>query len=336
MALKLTSYYRGSHVPDLPGNNTFHSTALFHIFEGTPGCNPILLTISEDGVVLAKILAVVQPIIRFVPFFTIRRCVAYGTGEFFCKDSQREDLFNQMLKEITNYAYRLNCFVIEIRNLPTPLSGYASFKQNSFFPVNWLRVRNTFDDTNNQDVEQAFNSSRRRQVRLALKNGAVVGTTQTEEDIQEFANMLKLNYLTKIRKHFPAIEFFQHIQQGIKNVDIGESWQRFKIFIVRYQQKIIGGCVCIYSGDTAFVWFSGGMNKSHLRQYPSVMAIWQALKDAKAGGYKRLEFMDVGTPFRKHGYRDFVLRFGGEPMSTRRWFQFRWRWLNKLCLYFYS
>ena len=335
MALKLTSYYRGSLVPDLPGNNTFHSNALFHIFEGTPGCYPILLTISEDGVVLAKILAVVQRLVRFVPFYSIRRCVAYGPGEYFCENSQREDLFNMMLKEITNYAKRLNCFVIEVRNLSSPVSGFASFKQNSFFPVNWMRVRNTFDD-DGQEVEQVFSPSRRRQVKQALKNGAVVGTTQTGEDIQEFAHMLKRNYLSKIRKHFPDIEFFQQIQQGIKNVNIGESWQRFKIFIVRHQQKIIGGCVCIYSGDTAYVWFSGGMNKTHLRQYPSVMAVWQALKDAKTGGYKHLEFMDVGTPFRKHGYRDFVLRFGGEQISTRRWFKFRWRWLNKLCLYFYS
>jgi len=335
MALKMTSYYRGSSVPDLPGNDTFHSTALFHIFEGTPGCNPILLTISEDGVVLAKILAVVQHIVRFVPFYIIRRCVAYGSGEYFCEDNQRDSLFNEMLKELTIYAKRMNCFVIEVRNLHSPVSGFASFKQNSFFPVNWMRVRNTFDD-DDQEIEQALSPSRRRQVKQALNNGVIVGTAQTEQDIQEFAHMLKLNYLSKIGKHFPAIEFFQQIQQGIKDVHIGESWQRFKIFTVKHQQKIIGGCVCIYSGNTAYVWFSGGMNKTYLRQYPSVMAIWQALKDAKASGYKHLEFMDVGTPFRKHGYRDFVLRFGGETFSTRRWFKFRWRWLNKLCLYLYS
>lgn len=328
MALKLTSYYRGSQVPDLPGHDTFHSTALFHIFEGTPGCNPILLTLSDNGVVLAKMLAVVQRIVRFVPFYVIRRCVAYGPGEYFCADDQREVLLNEMLQELTNYARRMNCFVIEVRNLPTPLSGYASFKQNIFFPVNWLRVRNVFSD--NQDIEQFFSPSRRRQVKRALESGAVTGNAQTEEEISEFALMLKRNYQSKIRKHFPAIEFFQQIQQGIKDVNIGESWQRFRIIIVKHQERIIGGCVCIYSGDTAFVWFSGGMNKTHLRQHPSVMAIWQALKNAQAAGYKYLEFMDVGTPFRKHGYRDFVLRFGGEQISTRRWFRFRWKWLNKL------
>ena len=37
MPLKLTTYYRGSKVPDLPGTNTFHSTELFRIYEETPG-----------------------------------------------------------------------------------------------------------------------------------------------------------------------------------------------------------------------------------------------------------------------------------------------------------
>ncbi|MCR4765205.1 MAG: GNAT family N-acetyltransferase [Bacteroidaceae bacterium] len=333
MAIKLTSYYRGSHVPELPGNDTFHSSALFHIFEGTPGCNPILLTISEDGVVLGKMLAVVQRIVRFMPFYIMRRCVAYGPGEFFCPDTQREDLFNMMLQEITTYAHRLGCFIIEVRNLPTPVSGFASFKQNHFFPVNWLRVRNTFSD--NKEIEQTFSQSRRRQIKRALKNGAKVDTAKNETEIKEFALMLKRNYLSKITKHFPDIEFFQQIEQGIKDVHIGESWQNFKIFIVKYQKKIIGGSICIYSRNTAFVWFSGGMNKTYLHLYPGVMAVWKALTDAQERGFKHLEFMDVGTPFRKHGYRDFVLRFGGEELSTRRWFLFSWKWLNKLCRYFY-
>jgi len=45
--------------------------------------------------------------------------------------------------------------------------------------------------------------------------------------------------------------------------------------------------------------------------------------------------MDVGLPFRKHGYRDFVLRFGGKQSSTRRWFRISWPWLNNLLVKFY-
>ena len=103
-----------------------------------------------------------------------------------------------------------------------------------------------------------------------------------------------------------------------------------KIFIVKYKERVIGGSVCIYSNKNAYLWFSGGLRKSYAPQNPGVLAVWIALKDAFDNGYKHLEFMDVGLPFKKHGYRDFVLRFGGRQSSTRRWFRFRWHWLNKL------
>ena len=71
-------------------------------------------------------------------------------------------------------------------------------------------------------------------------------------------------------------------------------------------------------------------------QYPGILAVWKALDDAKQRGYRHLEFMDVGLPFRKHGYREFVLRFGGKQSSTRRWFRFRWNWLNRVLIKMYE
>ena len=43
MPLKLTTYYRGKDIPDLPGTNTFHSKELFQIYESTPGYTPLLI-----------------------------------------------------------------------------------------------------------------------------------------------------------------------------------------------------------------------------------------------------------------------------------------------------
>ena len=48
MPLKLTTYYHGKDIPDLPGNNTFHSKELFQIYEATPGYSPLLIVATED------------------------------------------------------------------------------------------------------------------------------------------------------------------------------------------------------------------------------------------------------------------------------------------------
>ena len=78
------------------------------------------------------------------------------------------------------------------------------------------------------------------------------------------------------------------------------------------------------------------MRKTYALQYPGVLAVWKALDDARQQGYRHLEFLDVGLPFRHHGYREFVLRFGGKQISTRRWFRFRWKWLNRVLTWIYK
>ena len=74
-----------------------------------------------------------------------------------------------------------------------------------------------------------------------------------------------------------------------------------RIFIVTYKEKIIGGSACIYSDDNAYLWFSGGMRKTYALQYPGILAVWQALHDAKERGYRHLEFMDEVIPYANRG-----------------------------------
>lgn len=330
MALKLTSYYRGSNIPsDLPGSDVFHSTTLFHIYASTSGFNPVLVVASDDGVVLGKLLAVVQKIWRISPLFALRRGEAFGTGEYFCLPEQRAEIFSAMLREVTRYVHRLGAAVMEFRNLNRALDGFGVFKQNGYFAVNWMSVRNDLAAVGN--IEDVMSKSRLRQLRRGLRNGAQVAEATSEEDVRAFALMLKENYRHKLQRHFPNVDFFRQIMQHMS------AGNRSKIFITTFHGKVIGGCVCLYSGARkAYVWFSGAMNRTYLRQYPGILCVWKALTDAKERGYEELEFMDVGLPFRKHGYREFVLRFGGTQIGTRRWFRLRWGWLNNICQRLYS
>lgn len=321
MPLKLTTYYRGNEIPELPGNNTFHSRELFQIYEATPGYTPLLIVATEGTKPVAKLLAAVRKSIRWFPPSIIKRCEVYGTGEYLDDTVDKEAIFGEILEHLTTEVLR-NSFLIEFRNLENAMFGYKYFRENNYFPINWLRVRNSLHSI--KSVEERFSPSRIRQIRKGLKNGAVIEEAHTTEEILEFSQMLYHVYSSHIRKHFPNINFFRHMDTRLI------SNQQGKIFIIKYKEKIIGGSACVYSGDTAYLWFSGGMRKTYALQYPGILAVWMALKDAYERGYRHLEFMDVGLPFKKHGYRDFVLRFGGKQSSTRRWFRFRWLWLNNL------
>lgn len=339
MPLKLTTYYRGEDIPDLPGINTFHSKELFQIYEATPGYSPLLIVATEDGQPVARLLAAIRKAKKWLPSCLAKQCVVYGEGEYLEKtlpdgkeDSfsaikeRGEEVFGEMLEHLTQEASR-SCILIEFRNLDNSMFGYRSFRNNAYFPVNWLRVRNSLHSS--KKTEDRFSPSRIRQIKKGLQNGAVIEEAHTVEEIRNFSKMLHKVYSSRIRRYFPGNDFFRHMNQTFIKGNQG------KIFVVKYKDKVIGGSVCIYSGDKAFLWFSGGMRKTYAMQYPGVLAVWKAMDDAHERGYSHIEFMDVGLPFRKHGYRDFVLRFGGKQSSTRRWFRINLTWLNNLLIRFY-
>ncbi|BDW79437.1 GNAT family N-acetyltransferase [Bacteroides finegoldii] len=331
MPLKLTTYYKGKDIPDLPGKNTFHSKELFLIYEATPGYTPLLIVATENGKPMARLLAAIRKAKRWLPSSLVKHCVVYSEGEgldesLSTNKEKAEEVFGEMLEHLTQEATR-TCFLIEFRNLNNSMFGYRFFRNNNYFPVNWLRVRNSLHGMKN--VEDRFSPSRIRQIKKGLKNGAKVEEAHTVEEIRDFSRMLHKVYSSRIRRYFPANDFFRHMNSMLIR------GKQAKIFIVKYKEKIIGGAVCIYSEESAFLWFSGGMRKTYALQYPGILAVWKALEDAHQRGFRHMEFMDVGLPFRKHGYRDFVLRFGGKQSSTRRWFRVSWTWLNNLLVKFY-
>lgn len=325
--LRLTTYRKGSQIPPLPGTDTFHSTELFHVYESTPGYSPLLIVASTEGKVVAKLLGTLRRSKRLSPPGLIKICVVFGIGEYFDASLPKETVFADMLQRLTEEALR-EAFLIEFRNLADGRFGYKAFRTNQYFAINWLRVHNSLHDIDK--TEQRFSASRLRQLKKGLKNGAQVSEARSPEEIMSFARMLRHVYSWKIRRHFPSRLFFQQLYKQLMPL------RQCKIFIVSYKGKIIGGSACTYANDNAYLWFSGGMRKTYPLQYPGVLAVWKALDDARQQGYRHLEFMDVGLPFRHHGYREFIMRFGGKQTSTRRWFRFRWSWLNRLLSKFYE
>lgn len=323
MAIRLTTYERSADIPPLPGTTVFHSTELFQVLEQTPGYRPVLLVASEDGQVIGKLLCITRPTFRLLPFVTTT--YLYGTGEYFPSSHRREDIFSELLAYFTR-IFTERSLLLEFRNLEEPLFGYRYFRQNGYFAVKWLRVENTL---RKEALPQWMSNSRKRQIAQGLKRGATMEVADSEEEIHEFFGMLKKYYSPKIHRHLPEEGFFLALQRQPQGKRLSRT------FLVRYKGKLIGGSVCLFSGDKAYLLFSGGLRKSYPLHYPGVLAVWKAISYCLEQGYGKFEFINAGLPFHKYGYRDFILRFGGRQLSSRRWFKIRWNWLNRLLVWLY-
>ena len=318
--IRLMTYRNGNAIPTLPEQSLSNSSELFQVYGQTPGYTPILVVASIDETPIAKLQAVIRRSVRIFPPSLIKRCEIFGIGEYFNDTYSQEELFGLMLEHLTNEVLK-DCFLIEFRNLPTALFGYKHFRRNGYFPINWIRVYNSL---HNLSPEERLESKRKRQINRSFKYGVTLQEAQTEEDKKTFLQLLKLHYSSKLRKHFPDTKLFQLLTQGSTTGNIS------RIFTVKYKNRIIGGSFCMYSCDRAYLCFSFGLRKTFAWLHPNTMAIWAALIDAHQRGYPHFEFIDAGLPFQKVGYRNFILSFGGKQVSTRRWFRFRWGWMNKL------
>ena len=323
--IQLMTYRRGSTLPPLPGNSLPNSSELFHVYEQTTGYAPLLIVAFIDEKPVAKLLAVIRKSTRLFPPSFIKRCELFGTGEYLDNSLPKDELFGIMLNHLTNEVLE-SCFLIEVRNLPSSLFGYKHFRRNGYFPMNWLRVYNSLHSLS---PEERLEPYRRRQIAHALKQGVSLRLATSEAEAESALQMLRRNYSSKLRKHFPDLQLFRllsHEKSGL---------QAARTFLVQYKGKVIGTSFCMYSEDHAYLCFSAGLRKTYAWLHPHVLAVWAAITDANEKGYKHFEFVDAGLPFRKLGYRRFILSFGGKQVSTRRWFHFRWSWLNKLASWLY-
>ncbi len=84
-----------------------------------------------------------------------------------------------------------------------------------------------------------------------------------------------------------------------------------------------------YLRDAAF------LRQPSMKLNPDDITLWNAIKKAQNDGCEHIYFLDVGLPFRRNPLREFILRFGGKPVSTYRWFYFTNPWLNRLLKWLY-
>lgn len=109
-----------------------------------------------------------------------------------------------------------------------------------------------------------------------------------------------------------------------------------KTFVTIYKNKIIGGCVCLYSGKNAYMWYLASKRKTYIHLSPASITVWAAIKYAYTHGYEHIYFLDAGLPFRNNPFREFILSFGGKPVSKYRWFRLPVPYINRFLSWCYN
>lgn len=315
-------YTESNELPELQEGNFFHSKTLFLIEEQTPKDTPYMAVATRDGEVRGQLLVIVRRRGSLFPPYLYTHAHAHGEG-CYADETETETLFPLLLKAITLKLRHRLCFYIEFSDMKKKMFGYRFFRRLGYFPIAWQEIHHSL---HSKAPESRLSAKMANIVERMTAKGVESHEATSAQDIALFYRMLKNFYRFKLRRFVPAKEFFMHFAGNPES----------RIFVTTYKGKAIGGCACVFFQGNAYLLYAVGKRKSRLHLHPEAMTIWYALKYAHEHGYAHFRFMDAGLPWKQNLYREFLLNFGGKPVTSYRWFRFYTRIINKILYWIYK
>ncbi|MBR4480489.1 MAG: GNAT family N-acetyltransferase [Prevotella sp.] len=321
--LTTTIYRKLEDLPQLDDTNFFHSSRLFQICKEAPRQKPYMVVVTDEkGRVVSHLLSVVRYRTFIFPPFLLIHCRVLGEGVYYHDEEYaRDQLFGEMLEALTRLLNKRTLY-IEVSNLSQKMTGYRQLKQQQYYPVHWMSIHNSL---HSHAPEERITEKLQKRIDNARAKGVTTNVVTEEEDFTAFSKLLRKHNLLKPKRYIPDDLFFRRIMEGNDG----------QLFVTKYHNRVIGCSAVVYSEGNAYLWYSAFRRKSYMAVHPDVMTIWDAMQDCYKRGFDHMCFMDVGLPFSKNPFREFILRFGGKEQSTYRWFRFSIRWVNKLLRWLY-
>ena len=312
---------KGEELPQMTCKNFFHSADLFRIIESTPGQKPYMVVACDgEGKVIGHMLVMLRRRGSLIPPYLFTQARVYGEGEY-DTGCDKETVFGLMLQKAVRKLKYGKCLYIEFSDLGTKMFGYAKFRANGFFPVHWMEIHNSL---HSMHPEKRLTPKMGKQLAKAKESGMETNIATTEKEYDQFFKILRGYVSLKIRRFIPDPSLFRKLrEQGCCN-----------LFTTLSDGKTVSGCLCVYSEGNCYLWYMATKRKLHKKR-ASAQTVWTAINHAYENNYQHIYFMDVGLPFKKNPFREFILGFGGKPVGKYRWFRCSFRWINKLLSWIY-
>lgn len=310
-------------LPKLDNTNFFHSIQLFDMANLSARQQPYMVVAhSSDGTVMAHLLAVVRRRSSLWPPYLYHHCRILGEGVYtYPHGTTATTLFSSMMAALcAHLGYRV--LYIELSHLSTKMFAYRELKQQHFFPVGWMSIHNSL---HSHAPAERLSERLRHHISDATARGVTTDEVASEDDFRAFMQLLKKHHWLKPKRYIPDAVFFKALHHS------GNG----RLCITRYRQHVIGCYAVAYSGGDAYLWYTAFRRKSFAWLHPDEFTLWHVLNNAHQCGCRHVRFLDVGLPFTHNSFREFILRFGGKPVSTYRWFHCSVRWVNALLSWIY-
>ena len=283
----------------------FQTKECFDLYAANPEfMKPFCFAVDDGGKLKGVIIGYIQADGGKAKRFLSRRAII-NNGPLLADDISDEAL--TMLLTECRKRLQDKAIYVEFRNFEDYSQYKDVFKQCGFEYVPHLNFH--IDTSSEEIVNQNLGKSRKRDIRTSFRDGAEIVEQPTLGEVRDFYTILHDLYINKVKTPLYPISFFEHLFQ--------QDYSKF--LLVRLNEKIVGGtvCVCLF-GYAVYEWFACGEDGVYKNIYPSTVATYAGIRYAAQNGYQHFDMMGAGKPDEGYGVRDFKAKFGGQLVEHGR------------------
>ena len=283
----------------------FQTREAYDFFGGLSFLETFAFGVEDEGALKGVVVGYIQKDGGRLKRFFSRRAIILG-GPLLADEISDEELV-LLLKTLKEQLKR-KAIYIETRNFNNYGRWRLTFEQCGFAYEPHYDI---WVDTSSMDVvNDNLGKSRKRDIRVSLRDGATVVVQPTMEQVKEYYAILSKLYKNKVKTPLFPLQFFEKLY-GLPSS---------AFLLVEYGGKIVGGTVCVgLHGKALYEMYACGLDGVNKNIFPSELATFAGLQFASDHGFPRFDMMGAGSPDDGgYGVRDFKLKFGGELVEFGR------------------
>lgn len=284
----------------------FQTVEAYNFYSSLSFLDPFALGVENDGRLKGVVVGFVQKDGGKIKQFLSRRAIING-GPLLADDITDEEL--SLLLNALEAQLKRKAIYIETRNFNDFGHWRTTFEHCGF---GYEPHYDIWVDTTSMDVvNENLGKSRKRDIRVSLRDGAALVTEPTMEQVKSYYLILSDLYKDKVKTPLFPLEYFERLYQ----------LSSAAFLLVEYDGQIVGGTVCVgLQGKALYEMFACGRDGVHKTIFPSELATFAGLQYAAEYGFPRFDMMGAGKPDDGgYGVRDFKLKFGGELVELGRY-----------------
>lgn len=284
----------------------FQTQEAYGFYDSLSFLEAFALGVEDGGKLKGVVVGFVQKDGGKLKQYLSRRAIING-GPLLADDITDEEL--SLLLDALKSRLKRKAIYIETRNF----NDYCRWR--SVFEACGFVYETHYDiwvDTTDMDmVNEHLGKSRKRDIRVSLRDGATLVTVPTIEQVRSYYQILNDLYQTKVKTPLFPLEFFEKLYGLYSSA----------FLLVEYDGQIVGGTVCVgLRGKALYEMFACGRDGVHKNIFPSELATFAGLQYAVGHGMPRFDMMGAGKPDDGgYGVRDFKLKFGGKLLELGRY-----------------